>query len=398
MNVLLVQPRMNWEQTFAEVPSVALLILGTLAKQRGHKVRILHLDIDRVSVEDEVRSFKPDIVGVTLNTFQVRSARAVAKAVRSVSSHIRLVIGGPHAMAWDGEGDNVVVGEGENAWLELLGHPAEVHTIDDVPVPDYNLVDLRRFCGTPPMIAPPSMSIMASRGCPGQCIFCNTPLFWGKKVRYRNPELVLEEIETLHRHHGINEVFFQDDTFNLNHDWATAIFEGILRRNLQKRMAFKVTGRVNRRLTSRPYLELAKRAGVWNIFYGVESGSQAMLDNMKKGTTVEESRAAIALTHEVGIDAQCSFVVGCPGETWQTLRETDKLIHEIKPTRYGWAYACPFPGTELDKIVTAKGHKRHVDYSQYGYGALLVRTDSLTFDDLAQFRGFTYTGGYHAAN
>jgi len=371
---------------------MALLILGTLAQNSGHEVRILHLDIDQVDVLTACKLFQPDIVGLTVNTIQVKSGRITAKQVRHVSKDIKIVVGGPHASLWDGEADEVVVGEGENRWLEILGGGPAIKTIDDVPDVDYNLVDLDRFCGFPPGEVSLSAVIMGSRGCPFKCSFCNTPVFWGSKVRYRSPERMVGEVERLYIKHGGREVTFQDDTFNLNHAWAMEIFELILERGLQEKVIFRMTGRVNEELVTKEYLDLAKRAGVWFIFYGVESGSQAMLDRMEKGIAVDEIKRAIRMTKEAGILAYCSFVVGLPGESWDTLRETGDLIREICPSSYNWGYACPFPGTEFDKEVTRKGHKLEVDYGEYGYGKLMARTDALSFEDLASFKGFEVKG------
>jgi len=388
VRILLVQPEYNLPRGYAETPSAALLILGTLARQRGHVVRVLHLDVDRGAIGEKIDQFAPDVVGITVNTLQVRSARAVAKAARRVGNGVRVVVGGPHAVAWDGEADDVVVGEGENRWLEILGEQPSIGDIDDVPEPDYSLVDLSKFCGVFPTRKRPAVAIMASRGCPFNCTFCNTPVFWGKRVRYRSPEAVVSEIEELHRGRGVMEVFFQDDTFNLNHAWAGEIFEGLIRKGLNERVSFKITSRADEKLVTRDFLDLARRAGVWNIFYGVESGSQAMLDRMKKGITVEEVKRAVRMTHEAGIEVQCSFIVGLPGETRETLRETGELIRELRAERPNWGYATPFPETEFDREVTAKGHKLPLDYGQYDYNRLMVKTDALSFEELAAFRGF----------
>ena len=395
MNCLLVQPNLNWTHFWCEAPSTALLILGTLAQSKGHKVKLLHLDVDKVSIGDEIQSFKPDIVGVTVNTFEVKSAREVVKTTREISKDIKVVIGGPHACVWDDHDVNdVVVGEGENKWLELLGETPDIKSIDDIPPIDYNLVDLRRFVGIGPTIgAVPSMCIMASRGCFGKCTFCNTPVFWGKKVRYRNPQLVVDEVEHLHKFWGIKEIFFQDDTFNINHKWASEIFEGLIRKGLNKEMVFRITSRVNQKMVTKEYLDLAFKAGVWNIFYGIESGSQYMLDRMKKQVMVEEVRRAVELTKRAHITTTCSFIVGLPGESWATIKETDQLINEIKPYQYGWCFACPFPKTEFEWEVRQRGHIKERDYGDYSYGMGIVRTDKLSYEELASFQGFSYNGG-----
>jgi len=385
MKILLVQPESNWGKRIPETPSRALLILGTLAKDRDHNVKIVHADLMAGDFADELLSFTPDIVGITCNTFQVKSAIMIAREAKSFGA--KVIIGGPHASVWDGAADKVVIGEGESAFLNFIGEP-DIHSIDDIPVPDYSLVNLDQFCGISPVGMSPSLAIMASRGCPFECTFCNTPVFWGKQVRYRKPQLVVDEVELLHKQYGINEIFFQDDTFNINHKWAFEIFEGIIRQKLNKEMMFKIDCRVNEKLLTKEFLDLAFKAGVWSIFYGIESGSQEMLDRMKKGITIDEIKRAVSMTREAKIQSQCSYIVGMPGETLGTLAETKKLITEMGSNRYGWSHACPFPNTEFDKEVTAKGHKRHIDYGEYAYGKVIARTDALDYNELEAFQGF----------
>ncbi len=187
MKILLIQPAMNWPHPYVESPSIALLTLGAIAKQYGHEVKVAHLDID--TLPEEI----PDMVGITCNTFQVKSARELAKHYQG---KCRIALGGPHAIAWteaDGKVDNLVVGEGESKWLGILGQPSKEYAIDDIPLPDYSLVDMTLFSGVLPMGAVPSMVLFGSRGCPGRCIFCNTPVFWGSTCRYRSPKSIVDQ-------------------------------------------------------------------------------------------------------------------------------------------------------------------------------------------------------------
>lgn len=387
MRIMLVQPEFNMGKRLPETPSRALLILGTLAKNAGHEVKVLHQDIDELDWD-----FKPDVVGVTVNTFQLKEARKIVKEARKHGA--RVIVGGPQAAYWrmkeDGKVNKIVKGEGENTFLEFIGEKPFIQNIDDIPTVDYSMVDLLKFTGISPVGASPASAIMASRGCPFRCKFCNTPLFWGRKVRYRNPQYVVDEVEHLHNIYGIQEIFFQDDTLNLNHKWAFEIFDEIIKRGLNKKMLFKIDCRVNEKLLTREFLQKAKQAGVWNIFFGIESGSQYMLDRMNKGVTVNEIRKAIKLTHEVNIISQCSFIVGLPGESIITLKETDALIREIKPDMYGWCYFCPFPGTEATEEARESGHILHTDWADYSYGSVYCRTDALDYREIQSFSGFSY--------
>jgi radical SAM superfamily enzyme YgiQ (UPF0313 family) len=97
----------------------------------------------------------------------------------------------------------------------------------------------------------------------------------------------------------------------------------------------------------------------------------------------------LKLIPQYGIKVQASFIVGLPGETWETIAETQRFINETKPWMVGAGFATPFPGTEFDKYVTERGQKLQVDYGDYVYGQLLVRTDELSYEDLASFKGYT---------
>lgn len=382
MRILLVEPNSNIGRSYVESPNRALLILGTIAKGGGHDVEILQA-VNNTKLPDMAAY---DLIGITCNTFQVQSAKEIA--ARAKEAGVRTALGGPHSIAWDNRNcqvDDLVKGPGEAPWRHILG----IEKTDSAePVIDYSLIDPSRYVGIFPVGMFPSIAIMASRGCPYSCKFCNTPIFWGKKVRRREPCDVVKEVRMLHQDYGVNEVFFQDDTFNLNHHWAYEIFEGIISARLNTEMTFKLACRADENLVTKEFLELAMRAGVWNIFYGVESGSQQMLDAMGKGITLDEIERAFRMTHEAHIQTQASFVLGFPGESRRTLSETRRFLHKIKPNTYGWAPANPFPGTELDKIVTERGWKRDIPYEEYSYGKVICRTEELDYGFFEAFTGF----------
>jgi len=388
MKVLLIQPECNYPSPVA-VPSQALLTLGTLAQNIGCSVKILHLGLDERPLFLYLIDFKPDIVGITVNTFQVASAKLIIETVRSINPYTRIVIGGPHSEYLDDAVDDKVIGEGENRWLAILGSQESIELINQLPTINYDLVDMQKFPGVPPIGAIPSASIMASRGCPSRCSYCNTPIFVGTKVRLGNPDYILGELKRLNEKWGVKEVVFQDDTFNASTKWATEILERIIKVGLNKEMIFRLVWRVNEKLVTQELLNLAKRAGVWHIYYGVESGSQRMLDRMNKRITIKEIKRAFSMTHEVGLQTHASFIVGLPGETWDSIKETQQLISQIKSTTFSWCYFIPFPGTEATKEVTEKGYIRETDYSEYGVGKLFARTDALSFEDLESFKGYT---------
>ncbi len=408
MRILLVSPKYNHPRGFEEYPSGALVSLGTIARHLGHEVKCLHLELDG-DVLRHLFDFSPDIVGISATTVQVKSAREVTRQAKWwsewASKKVLVIAGGAHISAVGREFllscpklDAICLGEGETAWTELLqGKPlSEVKNIitreggsnsymrpnlDEISnLPDLSLFDLGRFSGAIPEGPKPSMFVMGSRGCPFECIFCQNA--WGRQVRYRSPESIITEIKYL-RSQGIKEIFFQDDNFNLNHDWAKEILSGIIACGLND-IAYRLVFRCNEKLVTSELLRLARKAGVWIIFYGVESLSQRMLDGMKKGLSVAEIERAVRLTKEAGIKVQASFIMGLPGETRQTVRETAEALKKLAPDVYGCTPALPLPGTELRRLVREKGHLVAKDYEDYMLGQIVLGTDELSTDDIRE--------------
>lgn len=406
MNILLVQPHYNFPVSYVACPSGALILLGTMAENAGHKVKVLHLDADEVDLRQELMAFKPDILGITVDTFHTRSAKAVSRLAKQVSQDIFVTIGGPHPSALRGvcfaefpDADAIIYGEGEFGFMELIGGEPEPRNclrggnglkptvyspdLDHIPLPDYNLVDIHRFSGFMVPGPQPIFYIMASRGCPFRCTFCGSSSIWERKVRLRKPEMVVGEVEYLVNKYGAREIFFQDDALNINLPWAMEILSLIIKQGLNQKCIFRVACRADQKLITEEFLKLAKRAGVWLIFYGVESGNQQLVDSMNKGLNLNDVRRAFRLTHEAGIKIQASFILGMPGETKETIEDTKGFIQETKPDYPGCSLATPFPGTELERQVKLKGHVFETDYENYGMGFPLVRTDTLTRAELS---------------
>ncbi|MGA2090778.1 MAG: radical SAM protein [Endomicrobiales bacterium] len=408
--ILLVNPSENSSSKKHEAyPSGALLLIGTMLTERGHHVSIIHMTGEGQTIEGLERrivDMQPDIVGITMNTFQTVSARRISESVKKINPKTLVVTGGPHPSALKTEIltdfphiDVAVIGEGEHTFMEIVAD-ADLHTLagicyegrenaarpyaenlDYLPLPDLSLVNMRMFAGADPVGAYPSMFIMASRGCPFQCTFCNKSI-WGGKVRLRKPELVVREIEWLHSRYGIREIFFQDDTFNLRRQWTEEICHRIMEKGLHKKMVFKTPFRANKELVDEALLGLMKAAGFWLIFYGVENGNQQMLDAMGKGLKIEDIKRAFRLTHAAGIKTIGSFIVGMPGETEETVNDSIALFNEIRPYVTGCAAAMPFPKTVFEQEVIKRGHRLISDYDQYAMGKILVRTDALDPEQL----------------
>lgn len=409
--ILLVNPSQNVSHIEKEVsiyPSGALLLIGTMCKNEGHNVKIIDTYVDNINntvkMKKLITDFAPNIVGITINTFQTKNAKLWLKIIKEIDNKILTVVGGPHpsCLGLDifNEFQNIdisVIGEGEFTFLEIVeGKPfAEIKGIcygnkineqrpiitdlSYIPLINYDLIDISKYRGM--YGKGNSMFIMASRGCPSHCIYCNKSVF-GNRVRYRPPVKVIEEIRYLNKKYGITHIHFSDDTFNLNRKWIEEIFELIISNKLNTDITYGATFRANKSLIDKNLLILAKKANVTSILYGVESGNQEMLDNMRKNLTIDELKQAFKLTQEVGIESIASFIIGLPGESESTIRDTVNLWKELNPTHCGFTLATPFPNTDFQKELILKNHLLNYNYDEYYHGGCYVRTDELTGEQL----------------
>jgi len=359
-----------------------------------------------VQLRDILTTFKPGLVGITMTTFQTKSAREVSAVVKDLASDTVVVVGGPHPSALAAkvlddlpQADVCVIGEGEQAivdiaegkdWADINGicyrhgvSPArrQVADLDSLPLPNLDLINLRKFRGPYPPARLPSMYIMTSRGCSFRCVFCSKSVF-GNTVRYKSPERVIEEIKWLRGRWGVKEIFFYDDTFNLDQGRLEQILRLIIANKLNKDIVYRAYFRANRELIDEDLLKQAREAGFWLIFYGVESGNQGVLDEMKQSLHLDEIKRAFKLTHEAGLKTVASFILGLPGETNETVRESFALCSKLKPFWARFTAAAPYPGTELEKMVRKNGYILIRDYDEYRVGKILARTDALSFVDL----------------
>lgn len=417
--ILLVNPPQNHQDfsTKPMYPSGALLLIGTMCKEKGHDVKIFDGAIDGNILHKVIFQFKPDVVGITVNTFQTKYTNVYLNVIKSIDKEILTIIGGPHPSAIgvqsliDFPNANIVcLGEGEFTFLDIVNdkpldeiqgicydgkrnidRPYAIN-LNHIPLTDLSLVDINRYSGMAD--GSKSMFIMASRGCPFQCTYCNKSVF-GSQVRFREPDKIIKEIKWLHEQHGINHIYFQDDTFNLNRKWINEILNLIIDNGLNKNISYMAPFRANKNLVDSELLRLVKKANFKTIFYGVESGNQVMLDRMHKGLKIKEIERAFELTHGVGIQTVAAFIMGLPGETTATIKDTLELWQNLKPTYSGFTIATPFPNTPFEQEIKDNGHILNSNYNEYRCGGSYIRTDELTKDELDFYSNVGAYGSNH---
>ena len=375
MRVLLLSTPHPLEES--PLPPLSLSYLAGVLAQEGIEVKILDFLVTRYhpdKLRRELEEYRPQLVGATCVTLNYPIARRMLKVCQDFDPNIFTVIGGPHvtfaleetllSSPWI---DAVVIGEGERTLVELARAVAEdkdihhvsgiafadgervlktsprplIENIDQLPLPTRELLPMARYraLGTP-------CTVITSRGCPYSCIFCSGHRMFGPRVRFRNPGLVVDEVEKLQRDFGLPKINIVDDTFTLNHNHAQAVCEEMLRRNLK--MKWSVFARVDR--ISENLTQLMHRAGCEWVLFGIESADEGILKAIKKGFTPEDVRRGVKTAAEAGINVFNSFILGLPGESRETAHKSlafgDELYQKYG-AKYGFHMLSPLPGTEI---------------------------------------------------
>lgn len=358
------------DQARGALPPLGLLYVGSSARAQGHEVRIADAAIgnDAVAIAQE---FRPDIIGVTATTFTLLSALHIIDALHktlgptpdalSCPQITRYALGGVHASVYPqqtlktGYGvDYAVSGEGEKCFPRLLKDLADgtapekavieadgfIENLDALPAPDRTMTDWKKYRSAVDR-AGLITTIMTSRGCPFNCVFCHRP-HMGKRFRARSAYSVVSEIEDIKRL-GIDEVTFYDDTFAVDRDRVVRICQEMIKGNY--RLRWDIRTRVD--LVDPELLRLLKRAGCKQIRYGVEASSERILKEIGKGITLERVEKAVRWTHEAGIETLTYFIIGSPGELPSDWERTIRFSKKLNPDYCYFAIMTPYPATPL---------------------------------------------------
>lgn len=375
----------NVRRSEKPVLPLGLLYLAGVLERNGYQVKIN----DLVFTEDEGRflseiaDYQPDIVGFSFLTTAVTKTAETVKKVRNVLKDKIIVGGGPHCTGLPRESlidlgfDYVFYGEGEMSFLSFCKaiekgsnidnisglvykkdnavkiNPVSdyIVNLDELPLPSWHLIKMENYLFPPGYIKgiffKRTAPVMTSRGCPSLCTFCSSPNIFGRKVRRRSVENVLQEIKFLIQQYKIDGIFFLDDTFTTSSEWVKNFCSALI--NEKMKIPWSCQTRVN--VVTKPLLELMKNAGCVQVDFGIESGSDKILKNLKKGITVEQVKNAFKIAKEVGLRTYGSILIGSPGETWDDVIMTKNLISEIKPSLILFNFLTPFPGSELYDIA-----------------------------------------------
>jgi radical SAM superfamily enzyme YgiQ (UPF0313 family) len=233
-------------------------------------------------------------------------------------------------------------------------------------------------------------SMVSSRGCPFQCVFCVWPsTLYGHRFRARSAENVVDEMLEIQQL-GIDEIYFDDDTFTIDRKRVMAICGLIKERGLH--VSWIAQARVD--TVDREVLSAMKEAGCHYILFGIESGSPEMLETMKKRITLDKAREAIRLCRELGIKSQAFFLFGVPGETQETVQQTIDFAQELGASSTQFAVAIPQPGSPLYQQCVENNWLIYDDWEDFASSNALIETPQLSREEAEAARIRAYREHY----
>ena len=372
-------------------PPIGIMSLSSVLKRAGHECVMFDQanpeTPDEVILE-EIRRQKPAVVGLSfLSTTSYPYAKILARQIRAADSAVKIAFGGvfvtlnaPQVKAQCPEIDFVCRGDGEDLILELLERLDDPDTVsgltwaekdgrvrhnpnrpmtrdlDRWPFPDRESLPLD-FIESMPLDVPAVLSLdryttmQTSRGCPWPCVFCDIPIFNEGKWRARGADHVVEELKQL-ENDGYGSVFFVDDHFLLKPTRIEAMCQGINDNGLK--IQWGCEGRVDSKCMQ--LFPAMAKANCRTLMFGIESGSQKILDRLKKGQTLQEIETAVNNAKQSGIEiVHGFFVIGNPDETEEDMRQTFRFASRIRIDSFGFNRLCVYRGTPLWNEYVQRG-------------------------------------------
>ena len=357
----------------------------------GHDVEVF--DVQNLTdeiIRKRVLAYDFDVIGISALITDIKYVQWVSRVIKERRPSVPIILGGglstvPELVLEKCDVDIVVCNEGDETIKDvvkalehktgleeirgiyyrgpgktLFNGPAKpIEDLDALPFPAYDLFEVSRYLQTDKLgfsYPVKSLSIITTRGCPYHCVFCDKGV-WGKKFRYRSAKSIVAEIKYLKGRFGINAVVFSDDLFVLNKARVHEFCDLLTSEKIH--IAWSCNGRVN--LMDEPLLRKMKRAGCMTVGYGIESGSQRMLDAMAKQTTVTQARNVIQLTRKAGMDIQPYLVFGMVGEDRESIRETVDFCMELGLSVGKFGIFTPLPNTRLYEIAQEMGRLPSID-------------------------------------
>jgi len=385
MKILLVQPPFSEEGITSIIrytPVGLIALAGYIREKSQANIEIYDSNVGKNhsinAITDNILQKNPQILGLTAMTTNIGRALQIAQRVKSNQPDIIVIIGGIHAtispedVLSNEAVDYVIVGEGEitfDEFLKNINSPTEyghirglgykkngrliinqrrdlIKDIDELPFPAHDLLEIEQY-NSPYGLKRPFVSMIRSRGCPFECIFCGVQKMFGRVYRVQTPKRTIQEIEYLINRFRVKEIGFKDSEFTLSAQNVNQFCDLLIEKN------YDLIWTCNARVDCGGYelFKKMRRAGCHTVSFGAESGDQDVLNLLKKGITLQQTQQAIRNVQRAGMKASVNFMIGNPGETRETIKRTIRFSQAINPDYVYFGFTTPFPGTELSEMA-----------------------------------------------
>ena len=392
------------------LPPLGLMYVAAALEKAGFEVQMLDNYLMKQSTEEVQQlalKLKPEIVGITCGSATYKKCVETAQAIKQVLPNCKVVVGGWHAsympdsLLETPEIDYAVMGEGEAAITQLAGYimkgdlvgaagvagvasrskggnvknpPKFLSNMDEIPFPARHLLPLEKYDRTIEFLkAKPADVMSISRGCTFNCGFCETKKLWGNICRSFSPQRVMAEVQDLVTKYGTKGIYFINDNFTLKKKETSEWCDLMIKSKLD--LEWVCDTRVD--LVSEELLEKMASAGCKTIWFGVESGSQRILEKINRHITLEQTENAFKLCRKKGIQVACSFMLGMPGETKEDLQASFRFAEKLDADWCQFNIFIAYPDSPLYREMLEKNM-----YTRLDDFLLSVKTDEFDYDAL----------------
>ena len=377
MKVLLINPRMP---VYLRTPSLplGLLSIASYLQAHGHSIRFLEMSAGNVSLKKETLAFQPDVIGIsTLSYLSSIDAKEITAKLRRWTA-APVIWGGqapsalPEVLLRDGKADYLILGEGEVTWLAFVEAMEAGEDLSDIPgmaylkegrlvvTPQRPVADLTAFPDLDWSLVQPEryfssffnctkmLYLHASKGCVADCSFCANKRYHQGCNRSRDPKQVMRDIECLVNGHGANGIYFSDELFLPKRSVRNELMEMLIEKDLD--LVWGCQTRLG--VLTKEDLRLMHRAGCRWILFGIESGCEERIREIRKQIDLSKAKQAVDWCKEIGITVQTSFIIGFPGETPQEMQQTIDLAEALDPNLVVMNILIAFPNSDIyDRMV-----------------------------------------------
>jgi radical SAM superfamily enzyme YgiQ (UPF0313 family) len=412
MKILLLQ--LNYDAHIIH-PPLGLGYLASSLRDRGHIVSIFDGTLNNAKDEDyldSIKEFGPDLIGITVLSRGHNMAKHLVSIIKN-KFNIPIVLGGPQVSAYpieiykDFKPDFCIVGEGEMTVCELIEaiqgkmnlesikglvysqngvlkktSPRElISNLDSISPPAWDLMSPSKY-RIAPILAPakafPIAPILTTRGCPYQCTFCATNVTWKRKIRRRSVKNVIDEIEMLIKRFGVREIHLSDDNFTLIRKHVEDFCNGLKERKIN--ISWQCPNGVRVDTLDIKLLKKMKESGCYALGLGIESGNRNILKRIKKNLNLDIVKRVLSNMKKVGISSYGFFILGLPGETHSSIRDTINFALNNPFDRVWFNILTPYPGSEIFEELI-KIHK--LSFKEIPWDSLDGNTELIAVGELS---------------